>query len=130
MNGVQYQLTLMRSKQSLNVFRSRCISKLDHGAYLAIFQAVSIEALRTELMQLETKISKTFPYVSQSLNLETSLKTGYCLIPSQVEHTESLENYINKALHQALPHKETTQASPKAHHTFNYNGMLSQHLLN
>ncbi|MFX5134352.1 hypothetical protein ABTC89_19590, partial [Acinetobacter baumannii] len=74
--------------------------KLDHGAYLAIFQAVSIEALRTELMQLETKISKTFPYVSQSLNLETSLKTGYCLIPSQVEHTESLENYINKALHQ------------------------------
>lgn len=88
--------------------------KLDHGAYLAIFQAVSIEALRTELMQLETKISKTFPYVSQSLNLETSLKTGYCLIPSQVEHTESLENYINKALHQALPHKETTQASPKS----------------
>ena len=91
----------------LHNFQSECpLKKLENGSYLTLFQASSIEALRTQLMQLEQRISDKFPCSLHELDFKVELKSGYSLIPSIIENEESLENYLNKALHQVLPHKD------------------------
>lgn len=91
----------------LNAFQADCpIRKLENGSYLTVFQASSIEALRTQLMQLGQRISEKFPCSLHELDFKVELKSGYSLIPSMIESEESLENYLNKALHQVLPYKD------------------------